>query len=78
MSLESQKKFLTEQYSIPLFCPACRGKHSVLEIEPDYLDTTGNKFKPLFCPATKEEIIHKIGLFAGEQWFSLKEKETLT
>lgn len=77
MSLESQNKFMKEQYSSRLFCPACRGKHSVLELEPNYLDTKSGAYKPLFCPETKEQIVHQIGLFAGEQWFSLKEKETL-
>lgn len=65
--LQKQDAYLTKVYSLPLFCPSCKGMHSYIEARGSN-DWTKDFY--VKCPVTEEPLVHQMSLF-GEQFFSL-------
>lgn len=78
MSLKKQEEFLTKALSRPIICPHCEKTHNVMELYKNYDPswevgkTTEAHENNLKCPNTGKGLVHKIGLFAGDEWFEPK------
>jgi len=70
MSLERQNKLIAAMENEPIFCPACKGHHSVKECRIGERRT--DDFK---CPITGDPLHHGLELFGGAQFWAMKQND---